>query len=104
MLNHVAQNALLTRSLSPIYCRVRAASNQRPSRGAGKMPQPVFVYTALRLVVAVLAVLAAGFTFRSEEHTSELQSQFHLVCRLLLGKNKWRSDCSGRCTGEPARP
>src|SRR5438309_7067234 len=22
--------------------------------------------------------------FRSEEHTSELQSQFHLVCRLLL--------------------
>src|SRR5438309_2353996 len=23
---------------------------------------------------------------RSEEHTSELQSQFHLVCRLLLGK------------------
>src|SRR5689334_6502101 len=38
-------------------------------------------------------VLAAGLfltspatlvTARSEEHTSELQSQFHLVCRLLL--------------------
>src|SRR5438309_8729050 len=28
---------------------------------------------------------AAG---RSEEHTSELQSQFHLVCRLLLEKKK----------------
>src|SRR5438309_6669702 len=27
-------------------------------------------------------------TFRSEEHTSELQSQFHLVCRLLLEKKK----------------
>src|SRR5689334_24316978 len=26
--------------------------------------------------------------FRSEEHTSELQSQFHLVCRLLLEKKK----------------
>src|SRR5579862_1423949 len=26
------------------------------------------------------------FAFRSEEHTSELQSQFHLVCRLLLEK------------------
>src|SRR3989338_3514931 len=25
---------------------------------------------------------------RSEEHTSELQSQFHLVCRLFLYKNK----------------
>src|SRR5689334_23704781 len=27
-------------------------------------------------------------TNRSEEHTSELQSQFHLVCRLLLEKKK----------------
>src|SRR5690625_5933039 len=26
--------------------------------------------------------------FRSEEHTSELQSRGHLVCRLLLEKNK----------------
>src|SRR5438309_6719836 len=28
------------------------------------------------------------FRTRSEEHTSELQSQFHLVCRLLLEKKK----------------
>src|SRR5439155_25707305 len=29
--------------------------------------------------------------FRSEEHTSELQSRGHLVCRLLLEKKKiWR--------------
>src|SRR5699024_12717442 len=27
-------------------------------------------------------------TFRSEEHTSELQSRFDLVCRLLLEKKK----------------
>src|SRR5689334_23446891 len=27
---------------------------------------------------------------RSEEHTSELQSQFHLVCRLLLEKKKYK--------------
>src|SRR6266568_9509842 len=36
---------------------------------------------------------------RSEEHTSELQSQFHLVCRLLLEKkNKTQkpSSSSGR--------
>src|SRR2546429_1383365 len=31
--------------------------------------------------------LASGF-FRSEEHTSELQSRLHLVCRLLLEKKK----------------
>src|SRR5438309_8365349 len=30
----------------------------------------------------------ADRALRSEEHTSELQSQFHLVCRLLLEKKK----------------
>src|SRR5689334_23560819 len=34
------------------------------------------------------AVSEVGWTRRSEEHTSELQSQFHLVCRLLLEKKK----------------
>src|SRR2546429_7096913 len=29
-----------------------------------------------------------AFTDRSEEHTSELQSRLHLVCRLLLEKKK----------------
>src|SRR3989442_6999916 len=29
-----------------------------------------------------------SFRHRSEEHTSELQSRPHLVCRLLLGKKK----------------
>src|SRR5689334_24534841 len=29
---------------------------------------------------------------RSEEHTSELQSQFHLVCRLLLEKKKKKQE------------
>src|SRR2546429_2024637 len=41
-------------------------------------------------------------TQRSEEHTSELQSRLHLVCRLLLEKKKnvlqesltfWQMDC-----------
>src|SRR3989442_11044386 len=33
-----------------------------------------------------------GVTPRSEEHTSELQSRPHLVCRLLLEKKKKISD------------
>src|SRR2546430_11195987 len=33
---------------------------------------------------------------RSEEHTSELQSQPNLVCRLLLEKNKHRRACPCR--------
>src|SRR5687768_17893619 len=34
---------------------------------------------------------------RSEEHTSELQSRLHLVCRLLLEKKKDRKLASGCC-------
>src|SRR2546422_7191211 len=30
---------------------------------------------------------------RSEEHTSELQSRLHLVCRLLLEKKKKKNIC-----------
>src|SRR2546422_4550787 len=33
-------------------------------------------------------VLCATVWHRSEEHTSELQSRLHLVCRLLLEKKK----------------
>src|SRR5262245_62800397 len=32
--------------------------------------------------------LSVGSVYRSEEHTSELQSLRHLVCRLLLEKKK----------------
>src|SRR2546430_4251567 len=36
--------------------------------------------------------LASPSTSRSEEHTSELQSQSNLVCRLLLEKKKHQHD------------
>src|SRR5688572_32771239 len=36
--------------------------------------------------------LRAGIPERSEEHTSELQSQSNLVCRLLLEKKKKQSN------------
>src|SRR5687768_18266555 len=32
--------------------------------------------------------IEGDFRLRSEEHTSELQSRLHLVCRLLLEKKK----------------
>src|SRR2546427_7556958 len=40
------------------------------------------------LGVAVQVALGAEWHGRSEEHTSELQSQSNLVCRLLLEKKK----------------
>src|SRR2546422_6941922 len=39
---------------------------------------------------------------RSEEHTSELQSRLHLVCRLLLEKKK-QEDRPERPQGVPSR-
>src|ERR1039457_7585724 len=38
------------------------------------------------------AILAGGCFWRSEEHTSELQSPCNLVCRLLLVKKKVNFD------------
>src|SRR2546429_4596943 len=38
---------------------------------------------------------------RSEEHTSELQSRLHLVCRLLLEKKKRRA-CFSRPNSHPS--
>src|SRR5689334_24761224 len=53
-------------------------------------------YVPLQAREGDLAIFLSGATevmyegdryfIRSEEHTSELQSQFHLVCRLLLEK------------------
>src|SRR2546422_4291459 len=37
---------------------------------------------------------AGGDRVRSEEHTSELQSRLHLVCRLLLEKKKKQQNYS----------
>src|SRR2546422_2728795 len=40
----------------------------------------------------------AGIINRSEEHTSELQSRLHLVCRLLLEKKKKTNSINRRIT------
>src|SRR5689334_24754437 len=45
-------------------------------------------YGQWRYVFAPQRKLEAELAARSEEHTSELQLQFHLVCRLLLEKKK----------------
>src|SRR2546429_7625742 len=52
----------------------------------------------MKTSIAAFVVAVEGFLAgcpRSEEHTSELQSRLHLVCRLLLEKKKPRqcTDC-----------
>src|SRR2546430_7616795 len=57
---------------------------------------PIFVDVRVRdapcLLVDEEHALAVGV--RSEEHTSELQSQSNLVCRLLLEKKKKKTLCA----------
>src|SRR5258708_11855499 len=52
-------------------------------------PSPIFL---LGLQLQADHITPAFRFARSEEHTSELQSPDHLVCRLLLEKNKPRCD------------
>src|SRR2546429_6553285 len=58
------------------------------------------------LFSAVYGVLIDPYPYakRSEEHTSELQSRLHLVCRLLLEKkNKTCSACASTGHKQPER-
>src|SRR5256712_2293125 len=51
---------------------------------------------ARRAMTAVASLEPSSMT-RSEEHTSELQSRSHLVCRLLLEKKKDKPRRPGSC-------
>src|SRR2546422_8188178 len=52
--------------------------------------RPMAVGQPIRLTMTLerRSVSVGGSGVRSEEHTSELQSRLHLVCRLLLEKKK----------------
>src|SRR2546422_7165678 len=69
----VTLNFLWPILLRVVRCGVMGIEATRPGRA-------VFAW-------ALVAAVTVG---RSEEHTSELQSRLHLVCRLLLEKKKNR--------------
>src|SRR5207248_11663085 len=55
-------------------------------RAERKIPKPLILLA--RLCQTLLFMHSCFFVQRSEEHTSELQSPYDLVCRLLLEKKK----------------
>src|SRR2546422_4499848 len=62
-----------------------ASSCAKRERFASRFSKIASMITSAR---AAPAPPTSGISRRSEEHTSELQSRLHLVCRLLLEKKK----------------
>src|SRR5207248_5019784 len=72
--------------LSLFAARVRAVPTQQVMWTS--CPQACITPVSLLKRSRTRTVLAYGNPVRSEEHTSELQSPYELVCRLLLEKKK----------------
>src|SRR2546422_7805792 len=72
----------LFRSVQAVPVRLRAGQRLRDDRAQARRP-PHQLRRSRKEPAAPQADVS-----RSEEHTSELQSRLHLVCRLLLEKKK----------------
>src|SRR5439155_25792457 len=100
--NDTATTQIYTLSLHDLFRSNRMGRKlaQESSHSCGlRAPRTALVSNGHRLVfhlparsdgTGTLRQAASGLVghFRSEEHTSELQSRGHLVCRLLLEKKK----------------
>src|SRR5437899_7474941 len=82
---------------SPLFPYTTLFRSRKPTRAKGKpralalQPSTESIATLAQALMpgrAVFALPGTIFQTRSEEHTSELQSLRHLVCRLLLEKKK----------------
>src|SRR5699024_11349221 len=80
--------------LEPNAALVRAPASSpgsclTPERRPPEASQnPVTIRTRPVIVHTTIVTMNVPVIARSEEHTSELQSRFDLVCRLLLAKTK----------------
>src|SRR2546422_7796810 len=86
--NDTATTEIYTLSLHdalPISMNAAACSGGSRSCMPGAVPLPETFGAASLIARASESSLSVT---RSEEHTSELQSRLHLVCRLLLEKKK----------------
>src|SRR5258708_31524070 len=72
--------------LIELFLRVFSPDQSRIERSLGAVRHDVL--SLLAHVCAAQSADIQGRRPRSEEHTSELQSPDHLVCRLLLEKKK----------------
>src|SRR5699024_11893536 len=79
--------------MSPIPTMVNRRVPCAPVRGRAGTPCLVLVTVSDVIDVSTLSPACRRYSApRSEEHTSELQSRFDLVCRLLLEKKKTKNN------------
>src|SRR5688572_31543154 len=80
-------------TLFPYTTLFRSPPSGRERRSLAALARQPELHYAARVDVARAGSLPSGHLRfrRSEEHTSELQSQSNLVCRLLLEKKKNRT-------------
>src|SRR5688572_31942629 len=79
-------------TLFPYTTLFRSPRRDIPAKVTG---MPIYVHD-LELPGMLHGRVARPPSYRSEEHTSELQSQSNLVCRLLLEKKKKHYQGTGR--------
>src|SRR5699024_11717620 len=76
---------------SPIFGGTTMTEKQAAERMIGELDKAI-QYMSKRRIGALITIQQntglEDYIERSEEHTSELQSRFDLVCRLLLEKKK----------------
>src|SRR2546422_7765054 len=74
----------------PVLGFVPIATVMFPVNPVAVLPFPSWavIWTAGVIVAPATVFVGSTLKTRSEEHTSELQSRLHLVCRLLLEKKK----------------
>src|SRR3989338_5706566 len=82
--NTPAPNLSISKRGAPVLI-ISIAQQARP-KVRGQREEALLHFNTLSPVVRTIPPPGNFPISRSEEHTSELQSQFHLVCRLLLEK------------------
>src|SRR5690348_17830132 len=86
---HHHQQSSPTRRSSDLKTPTRSGGINRVSSGQASVVRkalPTPATTRTGITCAIDCTTSAAAAARSEEHTSELQSPVHLVCRLLLEK------------------
>src|SRR4051794_41538954 len=83
-------------TLFPYTTLFRSGGQAARRRGGAHLPHGAGAARGARLPVHTADRRPGDEARRSEEHTSELQSPVHLVCRLLLEKKKTYASTSVR--------